>query len=74
MHVIEVGSQRPKSLSIQVRSERLIARSNKERFCHEMGSGRKRMHWVYPVMVVVEQPMGLRAFLKECPRQTKNSW
>ena len=59
MHAIEVDSKGPKSLSIQARSERLIARSNKERFCHEMGSGRKRMHWVYPVVVVVGQPMDL---------------
>jgi len=32
MHVIEVGSERPKPLSILARRERQIARTNKQRF------------------------------------------
>ena len=44
MYAIEVGSERPMSLSIQVMSERHIATTNKQRFCHGMGSGRKRIH------------------------------
>ena len=39
MYAIEVGSETPMSLSIQVMSERHIARTNKQRFCHGMGSG-----------------------------------
>ena len=49
-------------------------RTNKERFCHRMSSERKRMYWVYLVMVVVRQPMGGWTVLKGCPQQTKNSW
>ena len=56
MHAIKVSSGKPKSLSIQARRERLIARSNIVRFCHGMDSRRKRMHWVYPV--VTGQPIG----------------
>ena len=41
--------------------------------CHGMGSGRKKMHWVYPVVIVVEQPMGWWAVLKGCPQPTKSS-
>ena len=45
MHVIVVGSEKPKPLSIRARRERQIARTNKQRFfCHEMGSERKRAH------------------------------
>ena len=35
MHAIEVGSERSKFLSIQARREKLITRSNKERFVME---------------------------------------
>ena len=57
-HAIEVGSERPKSVSIQVRRERQIVRTNKKRFFHGMSSGRKRIHWAYLVVVMAGQPMG----------------
>ena len=57
MHAKEEGSERPKSLSIQARRERHRARTNKQRFCHGIGNGRKRIHWVYLVVVMVGQPM-----------------
>jgi len=38
-----------------------------------MSSGRKRMHWVYLVVVVAGQPMGWWAVLKGCPQQARNS-
>ena len=41
--------------------------------CHR-GSGRKRMHWVYPIVVVAEQPMGWWAVLNGCLQQAKNNW
>ena len=44
MHAIEVSSEKLKSLSIQARRERLIARTNKRESCHEMSSGGVRMY------------------------------
>ena len=71
MHAIKAGCGKPKSLSIHARRERLIERSNKVRFCNGMGSGGKRMHWVY--LAVAKQPMGWWAVMKGCSQQTKNS-
>ena len=42
-----------------------MERSNKERFCHGMDSGRKRVHWVHLLVVVVRQPMDW--WVKRCP-------
>ena len=43
MHAIKVGSK-SKSLSIQARRERLITRTNKRKFCHEMSNVGVRMY------------------------------
>ena len=68
MHATKVGSKRLKSLSIQARRERLITRTNKREFCHEMSSGGVRM---YLAIVVVGQPMGWGTVLKECHNKPK---
>ena len=74
MHTIEVAGEVTWSLSIWTQRQRYMARTNKGRFCHGIGSGRKRMHWVYPIVVVVGQPMGWWVVLKGCSQRTKSSW
>jgi len=67
MHAKKVGNEKLQGLIHSNQGERLIARSNKKENFHITSSGRKRIHWACPVVVVNGQPIGWWTTLKGCP-------